>query len=523
MFSKISRYRNLPDVDRRRTRAAVRSPRRTLRLLPDGDRRPSGTRSTQGDRLDQLAYTYYGQPRKWWRICDANPEFLSPLDARRPRTPWLRPASRAARLAACSLRGRRSPRRWRPRREWRAVRFVDDVRLVARAADDRRPAAHRATSSATSSQSMVTYNTLDRRPGRARVDAVGGRFRAGGAGRPRPGRPAHRHPTGRDRLSHGDGDRYLQDRDRRRGDRRPLRAISSAWRSSWTRSWPACSGLRVPLLLEPDGTWRYLDDERFARVEAGGHHRPGSEDDMEELITGYITHVRPVFDPDPDAVQRSRSGAWTASVLMDREDKLKDWPNKKDSDIADRDLQHVRPDTRGRRHRGRARRGGLDDHPARDRHAVPASGWRCATASSATSTATTGYFRRPAVDAEPQPRAGGALRRRDQREPVRARGQRADARRTSRCSRSTGSTRRCCDASADSGDQTALGATGARTSSRPVIAPGLVVVGQTVTTGRAEMTALCQGLFHQRRVVRHRRGRGGRQSSTATCSSRAAR
>ena len=31
------------------------------------------------DRLDHLAYKYYQQPRKWWRLSDANPEFLSPL------------------------------------------------------------------------------------------------------------------------------------------------------------------------------------------------------------------------------------------------------------------------------------------------------------------------------------------------------------------------------------------------------------------------------------------------------------
>jgi hypothetical protein len=30
------------------------------------------------DRLDHLAYKYYQQPRKWWRISDANPEFMSP-------------------------------------------------------------------------------------------------------------------------------------------------------------------------------------------------------------------------------------------------------------------------------------------------------------------------------------------------------------------------------------------------------------------------------------------------------------
>ncbi|MFI5910939.1 hypothetical protein [Dactylosporangium sp. NPDC051541] len=32
-----------------------------------------------GDRLDQLAATYYDQPQEYWHICDANPDFLSPL------------------------------------------------------------------------------------------------------------------------------------------------------------------------------------------------------------------------------------------------------------------------------------------------------------------------------------------------------------------------------------------------------------------------------------------------------------
>ena len=32
------------------------------------------------DRLDLLANKYYSQPVRWWRICDANPDFKSPLD-----------------------------------------------------------------------------------------------------------------------------------------------------------------------------------------------------------------------------------------------------------------------------------------------------------------------------------------------------------------------------------------------------------------------------------------------------------
>ena len=33
-----------------------------------------------GDRLDLLAYKYYGDTTKWWQICDANPDWHFPLD-----------------------------------------------------------------------------------------------------------------------------------------------------------------------------------------------------------------------------------------------------------------------------------------------------------------------------------------------------------------------------------------------------------------------------------------------------------
>lgn len=76
MFSKNSRYRKLKDV-------VTTDPKgrnlqsKTLRPLPE----VSGVflhTVEEVDRLDHLAYKYYKQPRKWWRICDANPEFMSP-------------------------------------------------------------------------------------------------------------------------------------------------------------------------------------------------------------------------------------------------------------------------------------------------------------------------------------------------------------------------------------------------------------------------------------------------------------
>jgi len=76
MFSNLSRYRRVPDI-------AV--PDARGRVVASKDSRPlpevTGTFThtvDAGDRLDQLAATFYGQPLQYWHICDANPDFLSP-------------------------------------------------------------------------------------------------------------------------------------------------------------------------------------------------------------------------------------------------------------------------------------------------------------------------------------------------------------------------------------------------------------------------------------------------------------
>jgi|LGVF01.1.fsa_nt_gb hypothetical protein len=76
MFSKISRYRKLPDIVTTDAKGRLIESK-TLRLLPDVSGQFLHT-VEEVDRLDHLAYKYYKQPRKWWRICDANPEFMSP-------------------------------------------------------------------------------------------------------------------------------------------------------------------------------------------------------------------------------------------------------------------------------------------------------------------------------------------------------------------------------------------------------------------------------------------------------------
>jgi hypothetical protein len=77
MFSKTSRYWTVPDLTVPDSGGRV-LPAKDIRLLPA----VTGTFRhlvSQGDRLDQLAYTYYGQPLDWWHIGDANPGILSPL------------------------------------------------------------------------------------------------------------------------------------------------------------------------------------------------------------------------------------------------------------------------------------------------------------------------------------------------------------------------------------------------------------------------------------------------------------
>jgi hypothetical protein len=76
MFSSISRYRRIPDVVTIDSAGqAVTS--KDFRLVPAIDATFRHT-VVDVDRLDHLAFKYYEQPRDWWRILDANPEFLSP-------------------------------------------------------------------------------------------------------------------------------------------------------------------------------------------------------------------------------------------------------------------------------------------------------------------------------------------------------------------------------------------------------------------------------------------------------------
>src|SRR6185503_14028402 len=79
MFTKGSRYRSLPEsspVDA----AGERLRGKDLRVIPAPLDWPFRHTVREGERLDLLAFKYYGEPTKWWQIADANPQEAFPLD-----------------------------------------------------------------------------------------------------------------------------------------------------------------------------------------------------------------------------------------------------------------------------------------------------------------------------------------------------------------------------------------------------------------------------------------------------------
>lgn len=90
--------------------------------------------------------------------------------------------------------------------------------------------------------------------------------------------------------------------------------------------------IRLAIQLQKDGTWTWVDDERlnpWNRMSISA----GFADNVVEVISGYITQIRPCFDDELSQCYLDVKGM-DNSVLMSTEEKLKDWPNRKDSDIA---------------------------------------------------------------------------------------------------------------------------------------------------------------------------------------------
>ncbi len=89
--------------------------------------------------------------------------------------------------------------------------------------------------------------------------------------------------------------------------------------------------VRIALATSSDGSWNYLDDERF-RIWKRVSIEAGYPDRTETIMDGYVTHVEVKFDPEGDSYLEI--SGMDASVLLDLEEKQLAWANKKDHEIA---------------------------------------------------------------------------------------------------------------------------------------------------------------------------------------------
>jgi phage protein D len=251
--------------------------------------------------------------------------------------------------------------------------------------------------------------------------------------------------------------------------------------------------LQLSASQEPDGTWGYIDDEQFS-VWKKIVISAGFDDGAEDLITAHITHVRPYFDPDPSQCTLEIWGM-DGSVLMDREEKLKDWPNKKDSDIASEVFQTY------------GFRATVDDTQVIHDEAISTiiqretdfrflrrlakrNGFECFV------DGETGYFRAPLLDETPQPLLAAHFGSETNLIRFSAEVNALTPANVS-ISQLDRTNKEVLETVVQSSQNTPLGSTTANQLPGTGVSQGQLFVSMNATTGTPEMTALGQGLFHE--------------------------
>lgn len=252
--------------------------------------------------------------------------------------------------------------------------------------------------------------------------------------------------------------------------------------------------LRLAIQRQDDGAWSHVDDERL-RAWKKVQVLAGFESGPEELITGYVTHVKPRFEPDPADCTLEIWGM-DESVLLDREEKLKDWPDKKDSDVAREIFQLYGFDVSGVEDTEVIHDEAISTIIQREtdmqllKRLALRNGFVCYVDNGKA------CFRPPQVDAEPQPLL--AVHFGDETNVDRLRIE-VNALTPAHVAMSQvdPASKEVLEAAAESSQQTALGTTGADALLAPGMSPGRIHVARNATTGTPEMTSLCQGLFHR--------------------------
>jgi phage protein D len=182
-------------------------------------------------------------------------------------------------------------------------------------------------------------------------------------------------------------------------------------------------------------------------------------------------------------------------MLMDREDKLKDWPGKKDSDIAT-EIFNAYGLTPQIEDTGIVHDENVSTIIQREtdiqflKRLALRNGYECYV------DGGNGYFRPPQLSDVPQPVL--SVQFGDDTNVNRFRIE-VNALATANVAmfQVDRDSKEILDAASQAGSQTALGKSATDSYLGPGMAPGLAYIGKAVTTGSSEMTALCQGIYNE--------------------------
>jgi phage protein D len=252
--------------------------------------------------------------------------------------------------------------------------------------------------------------------------------------------------------------------------------------------------LRLAIRRQPSGAWTYVDDERF-QVWKPLTIRAGFNGTTDELISGYITHIKPDFQRDPSSCTVEIWGM-DGSVLMDREEKLRAWPNERDSTIASQlfgayGLSAVVVETPVAHDEQVSTILQRETDMQLLKRLALRNGYECYVAE------RTGFFHPPRLKEKPQPllavHCGPTETNVNQFSvelnaltPTNVAMMQVD--RTNKTLLET---------TVAASQQPVLGKTSATGLLAPGVAPGQVYVNRHPTTGTAEMATMCQELYHQ--------------------------
>lgn len=249
--------------------------------------------------------------------------------------------------------------------------------------------------------------------------------------------------------------------------------------------------IELSIAMGSDGAWSHIDDERLAPWRKVAIS-VGFDDGFERLVSGRLVRIDSSFEPEAG---RCRMELWGAddSALLDRTERLRAWPDRKDSDVAEAIFDEyaltpfveatvpvhgttvstiVQRETDLQLLRRLARRNGFECFVEDGR----------------------GHFRAPRPPSDPQPvlavhfgdqtTVSGFTVRLDARTPTDVGMYQLDRVEKTVLTTTTGSTR-----------QQPLGAAVAADLLPAGLAPARAFVAMNATTGTAEMQPLCQSLY----------------------------